>query len=276
MTNRHDAPRLWQVHIIALVLLLGSIGAAAAEEFKIGGTGTALGTMRLLAEAFKAGNPDILITIAPSIGSSGGIKAVASGTIGLAVTSRPMNDIERKLGVVEVEYARTPFVFAVSTKSSVTAITSAELADLYAGKLTAWDDGSPVRVVLRPAVDVDTEMAKRISPAIARGLDAAIARPGMPAFATDQNAADAIEGFPGAVGSSSLAVIVSEKRALRALKLDGREPTLSNAASGANPYYKRVFVVTATQRPAAVSRFLIFVQSPAGRRILESNGQWIP
>jgi phosphate transport system substrate-binding protein len=276
MTNRHDAPRLWQVHIIALVLLLGSFGAAAAEEFKIGGTGTALGTMRLLAEAFKAGNPDILITIAPSIGSSGGIKAVASGTIGLAVTSRPMNDIERKLGVVEVEYARTPFVFAVSTKSSVTAITSAELADLYAGKLTAWDDGSPVRVVLRPAVDVDTEMAKRISPAIARGLDAAIARPGMPAFATDQNAADAIEGFPGAVGSSSLAVIVSEKRALRALKLDGREPTLINAASGAYPYYKRLFVVTATQRPAAVSRFLIFVQSPAGRRILESNGQWIP
>ena len=276
MTNHRDAPRLWRVHIIALALLFGYFGAAAAEEFKIGGTGAALGTMRLLAEAFGAGNSDIRITIAPSLGTSGGIKAVVNGAIGLAVSSRPMKDSERKLGAVEMEYARTPFVFAVSTKSRVTAITSSELADVYAGKITVWADGSLIRIVLRPASDVDSEMVRSISPAIGRGLAAAMARPGMPVSATDQDAADAIEGFPGAVGPSTLAVIVSEKRALRALKFDGREPTPINAASGAYPYYKRLFFVTATQRPAAVSRFLAFVQSPAGRRILESNGQWIP
>jgi len=276
MTNRRDAPRLWLVHIIALVLLFGHFSAAAAEEFEIGGTGTALGTMRLLAKAFTAGNPDIRITIAPSLGTSGGIKAVGSAAIGLAVSSRPMKDSERKLGAVEMEYARTPFVFAVSTKSGVTAITSTELAEVYAGKITAWADGSSIRIILRPASDVDSEMVRSISPAIGRGLAAAMARPGMPVSATDQDAADAIEGFPGAVGPSSLAVIISEKRALRALKLDGREPTPINAASGAYPYYKRLFFVTATKRPAAVSRFLAFVQSPAGRRILESNGQWIP
>jgi phosphate transport system substrate-binding protein len=262
--------------VIALALLLGLSGGAAAEEFKIGGTGAALGTMQLLAEEFTARNPDIRFKIVPGLGSGGAITAVAAGAIGLAVTSRPMDESERKLGAVEMEYARTPFVFAVSTRSRVTAITSGELADIYAGKMVTWADGSPVRIVLRPASDIDTEMVKNISPQIRRGLVAAEARPGVRISVNDQDAAYDLEKIPGAIGPSSLALIVSEKRALRALKLDGREPTPMNAASGAYPYYKRLFLVTGAKRSAVVERLVAFVQSSAGRKILASNGQWIP
>jgi phosphate transport system substrate-binding protein len=276
VSERLYALRRGRACAIALALLLGSTSGAAAEEFKIGGSGAALGTMYLLAEEFTARNPDIRITPVPSLGSGGSIKAVVAGAIGLAVTSRPMNESERKLGAVEIEYARTPFVFALSTKSKVTAITSRELADIYAGRKVTWADGSPVRIVLRPASDIDTEMVKSISPEIRRGLAAAEARPGLQFSVNDQDAANDLERIPGAIGPSSLALIVSEKRALRALKLDGREPTPMNAASGAYPYYKRLFLVTGAKRSAAVERFVAFVQSPIGRKILVSNGQWIP
>ena len=261
---------------MALALLLGFSGGATAEEFKVGGTGAALGTMQRLAEEFTARNPDIRVTTVPSLGSGGSIKAVVAGAIGLAVTSRPMNESERKLGAVEMEYARTPFVFAVSTRSGLNAITSGELADIYAGKMVTWADGSPVRIVLRPVSDIDTEMVRNISPAIRRGIMAAEARPGVQFSVNDQDAANDLERIPGSIGPSSLALIVSEKRALRALKLDGMEPTPRNAASGAYPYYKRLFLVTGTKRSAAVERFVAFVQSPAGRKILASNGQWTP
>jgi phosphate transport system substrate-binding protein len=69
---------------------------------------------------------------------------------------------------------------------------------------------------------------------------------------------------------------MSEHRALRALKLDGKEPTAMNAASGAYPYQKRLFMVTGARRAAVIERFIAFVQSPAGRKILTNNGQWIP
>jgi phosphate transport system substrate-binding protein len=49
-----------------------------------------------------------------------------------------------------------------------------------------------------------------------------------------------------------------------------------NAASGIYPYYKRLFLVTGAKRPAGVERFIAFVQSPEGRKILVNNGQWIP
>ena len=276
VSKHGDASRRGRAYAIALALLLGFFGGAAAEEFKIGGTGAALGTMRLLADEFTATNPGIRVTTVPSLGSGGSIKAVVAGAIGLAVTSRPMNESERKLGAVELEYARTPFVVAVSTKSRVTAITSGELAGIYAGRIAAWADGSPVRIVFRPVSDLDTEMVKNISPAIRRGMVAAEARPGVQFSVNDQDAANDLERIPGSIGPSSLALIVSEKRALRALTLDGMEPTPMNAASGAYLYYKRLFFVSGTKRSAAVERFVAFVQFPAGRKILASNGQWIP
>ncbi len=268
--------RRGRAYAVALALLLASSGGAAAEELRIGGSGAALGTMQLLGEEFTARNPDIRVAIVPSLGSNGSIRAVVAGAIGLALTSRPMDESERRLGAVETEYARTPFVFAVSTRSKVTAMTSAELAGLYAGQTPAWADGSPVRIVLRPASDIDTTMVGNISPEMRRALALAQARPGVQFSVNDQDAADDLERISGAIGPSSLALIVSEKRALRALKLEGREPTPKNAASGAYPYYKRLFVVTGAKRTPAAERFITFVQSPSARTILTSNGQWIP
>ena len=276
VTERRDGSRSARARIAALVLLLGFCGVAAAEEFTLGGTGAALQTMRRLADEFSARNPDIRVAITPNLGSGGGIKALVAGAIALAVTSRPMTESERRLGVVETEYARTPFVLAVSTKSSVAAITSAELADIYAGKMVAWADGSAVRIVLRPPNDVDAEMVKSISPDVRRLLAAAEARPAAQYAVNDQDAADDLERIPGAIGPSSLALIVSEKRALRALKLDGKEPTLANLASGNYPYYKRLFFVTGAKSPPTVARFIAFVSSPAGRKILAGNGHWVP
>ena len=63
-----DAPGRGRVCAIALLLLLGYGDAAAAEGFTIGGTGAALGTMKLLANEFTTGNPGIPVTTVPSNG----------------------------------------------------------------------------------------------------------------------------------------------------------------------------------------------------------------
>lgn len=266
---------------LALVIALASFGfdphgASAAERIRIGGTGSALGTMRILAAEFGKRNPGVEVTIEPSLGSGGGVRAVLDGAIELAVTSRPLNDRERKLGAVEVECARTPFVFAVSRASKVTSITAPELAAIYAGTLATWPDGTPIRVVLRPEGDIDTEIIKGISPEVHRGTLAANARAGTQVAVTDQNAAADIERIPGAIGPTTLAVIVSEMRALRALEFDGIQPSTINAASGQYPYHKRLYMVIGPQHATAVERFIAFVQSADGQATLKKNGLWIP
>ena len=163
-------------------------------------------------------------------------RADIARAIALAVTSRPLNENERRLGVSQLEYARTPFVFAVSAKSAVRSITRIELAGIYSGRILKWPDGSAIRLVLRPPSDVDSEIVKSLTPALEQGLAAAEKRPGVQfSVVTDQDAAGDLERIPGAIGPSSLALILSERRALRALQLDGVEPTPSNAVAGAYP-----------------------------------------
>ena len=262
---------------IALTLLLAvPVHGTAADEIKIGGTGAGLGTMRLLADAFARQVPEVNVSVPPSLGSSGGIRAVVGGALDIAVSSRPLKEDERKLGATEIEYGRTPFVFAVASKSKVTAITNGQLADIYAGRLVNWPDGTRIRLVLRPAGESDTAQVKSMSPDIGRALSEAEKRPGVPFAVSDQNAADDIEKIPGAFGATTLALIASEKRALRALTLDGVEPTPKNAASGAYPHFKTLFLVTGAKRSAPVQRFIAFVQSPAGREILARSGHWTP
>jgi phosphate transport system substrate-binding protein len=275
LSNIGSGRRCFGASMLALLLALAG-SARAGEEIKIGGTGAALGTMQLLAVQFGHSNPGIRIITVPNLGSAGGIKAVSSGAIDLALTSRPLNESEGKLALSQWEYARTPFVFAVSSNSAERAITRRELADIYAGKAAKWADGSAIRLVLRPPSDIDTEMVRSLGPDIAHALAAAEKRPGVQFSVTDQDAAGDLERIPGAIGPSSLALIVSERRALRTLRLDGVEPTPANAAAKTYPLYKHMFFVTGRKRAPAVELFIAFVQSESGRKILSENGHWVP
>jgi phosphate transport system substrate-binding protein len=65
-------------------------GAAYAGEIvRVGGAGSGLGGMRLLAKAFEAGHPGTKVQVFSSLGSSGGIKALLVGSLDLAVSGRP-------------------------------------------------------------------------------------------------------------------------------------------------------------------------------------------
>lgn len=265
-------------HTPSLLATICALAAstAIADEIRIGGTGNALGTMRLLGEAFSNKYPNMKVTVLNSIGTSGAIKAVPKGAIDIGLTSRALSDEELKTGVIPTEYARTLTVLAVSTKSKITAITREQIADLYTGKLTTWPDGTLIRPLLRQPGDDNTKQLKALSPAIEKALILADQRSGLPFAVIDQEAADKIESIPGAIGVTTLALIRSEGRSLRPLKLDNAEPTEKNGATGVYPLIKRFFFITQVAPSAAVQKFIAFVNSPAGREILTHTGHWIP
>lgn len=260
---------------LALAAMLVS-PLAAGDEIKLGGTGNALGTMRLLGDAFTRKYPGTKVVVLSSLGSSGALKAVPRGAIDIGLASRPTTDDERAGGAVSSEYARSLTVFAVAKTSKVSAITGQQYADILTGKLTEWPGGVPIRPILRQAGDDNTKQVASLSPEIAKALDLADKREGLARAVTDQDAADKIESIPGALGLSTLALIKSEARALKALSLDGVEPSLANGASGAYPLVKHFYFVTQPTRAPAVQKFITFVGSPEGHEILTHTGHWLP
>lgn len=260
--------------LLAAGLLLSF--AASADDLRIGGTGNALGTMRLLGEAFSKSIPNVQVNVLSSLGSSGALKAVPKGAIDLGLTSRALSDEERSTGIQAIEYARSATVFAVSIKSKITEITREQIADIYSGRLTNWPDGMPIRPILRQQGDDNTKQIRGLSPDIEKALGIAEQRPGLAFATTDQEAAEKLEAIPGAIGVTTVALIKSESRSLRALKLDGVEPTESNGASGLYPITKSFYLIVPSTPSSNSQQFITFVKSPAGRNILTQTGHWIP
>jgi phosphate transport system substrate-binding protein len=262
----------WTAAILAALLIFGSRNAHA-DTIRISGTGGAIGTIRFLGEAFRKVHPDIQVDIVPGMGSSGAIKAVLAGRLDIGLCSRPATDEERAQGAVDTRYARTPFVFGVHRNVKRTGLTLASVVEIYAGKRNRWEDGSRVRLVLRPPTDSDIPTLKQMSPEMNEAVEIALRREGMIVTQTDQDAADAIENTPGAFGAITLALVLSEKRSIRVLALNGITPSAGAIVEGPYPYTKTFCMVTRKNPPAAVRRFLDFVRSPAAAAILAKYGQ---
>ncbi|OYY53563.1 MAG: hypothetical protein B7X59_07985 [Polaromonas sp. 39-63-203] len=248
---------------------------ATTAVVHVGGSGTGLGAMQLLADAFRKSHPQASFLIVPSLGSGGGIKALRVGAIDVAVISRPLKEKERGPDITAVEYARTPLVFALAVPASVAALTVPELVSIYAGERKTWPDGRPLRLVLRPESESDTDIIRSVSPEMRQAVTGALARPGMIVALTDKASADRLETIPGAFGTTTLAQIVSENRALKPVAIDGVTPSLATLADAKYRYFKTLFTVTGPSTSPLAHEFTAFVHSPAGREILQHNGNWV-
>ena len=256
--------------ILGLILLAPAI--LMAEPIRVGGTGGASRIIVLLAEAYRQKIPTAQIVTLPNIGSRGAKAGVISGAVDVGFSAEPLSPAEAGPGLVAFEYARTALVFATADRGTQ-AMTSQAVIDAYAGKLTTWPDGRRLRLILRPAGDSDTSVLRNISPLFREAVDAALKREGILIAPTDQEAADAIASVPGALGTTTLAIIVGENRTLRPLVLDGVTPSLKTIAGGTYPHTKTIHVITRGQeaRPA-VAGFVQFLQTPEARALVAATG----
>lgn len=246
-----------------------------AEILKIGGTGSALGAMKLLAAEYQKTHQKIIIQVVPSLGSSGGIKALLDGNIDIGLTSRQLTDEERQRGARNEEYATSPFVFITHPKVNKKNVTTLELEAILNNPEASWADGSRIRLVLRPENDVDTKMISSISPAIERAVKSALTRKRMIVANTDQDATKITVRTPGAFSFSTLSEVISENRSVNILSFNGVQPDAKNITGKFYPLFKSLCLVTTSKTGKEAQQFAEFVRSPAARKILIKNGHMV-
>ncbi len=243
----------------------------SAETLRIGGTGVALGGMKLLGAAYEAQHPAISIEILPSLGSSGGVKALMAGAIDLSVSSRPLKSKETAKGATARLYATTPLALVTATSTETSDVTAAQLVAFYTGALTAWPNGKAARIVLRPISETDTQILSGLSPDMGAAVAAAQARDGLLTAVNDQDNAEVLETTPGSLGLVALGQISTEDRDLKVLSFNGALPDAEKPGADNTFLFKSLFVV-ATQTPSAeAQQFLEFVFSEQAQKILKAH-----
>lgn len=276
MTTPSQINKVFLSLLAGLTLCFALINSAlAAESIKIGGTGTGLGTMKLLGEAFERLHPDVKVQIVPGLGRGGGIAALQHGTLDMAVSAAALSHDETASGLSAVEYARTPFVFVVHRNVMKTRLSANELESIYSGATQNWPGGKRIRLVLRPENDTDTKIIAAISPGMGQAMKSARARKGNIIAVTDQESAEAVSGTPGALGTTTLTQVATEKLPLKILAFGGAVPNLTSVSTGNYRLFKSLYLVTTSHVSPAARQFADFVHSPQGAAILAQSGNLV-
>ncbi len=245
------------------------------DVIRINGSGSAMSMLKPLAEAYQHANRHVEIVSGRPLGSSGAVKALLAGALDIAMSSKPLAAEDAAKGARLWSYGRTPLAIVAEKEVPVADLSTRQLEDIFAGRMTRWNQGPTLRLILRPDGDIDTQILRNISPAMNQAISLAQARPGMLVAVTDPEATALISRTQGGCGVAGLASILGDGFPLKILTLDGIKPTTAALADGTYPLAKDIhFITTARTSPAALA-FLEFIYSKPGRALAHKAGVWV-
>ncbi len=263
--------------LAACVLLLagcGSPSGAAGSTVTVAGSTTVMPIAEMAAERFQEATGDRVLV--SGLGSSAGIEAVMNGTADIATSSRGLTAAEEATGeLVTTVVARDGIAVIVNAGNPVGNLSISQLRAVYAGDVTNWSElggpDLPILVVNRDEASGTREAFKSIVMDGTRFDATAAVLPG-----TGQ-VRDVVSRTPGAIGYISIGFVDSAftTSTVKALSIDGVEPTEANVASGAYPVSRSLYLFTKGEPTGEAKAYIDEVLSPDMAQTIRDAG-YIP
>ena len=236
---------------------ISMVGSTSMEKFA-----------NALSEAFMEKYPKVTVT-AEFVGSGAGIEAVSNGTADIGNSSRNLKDEEKAKGVAENIVAIDGIAVVVDPANTVEDLTKDQLTSIYDGTVTNWKDvggnDAPLGVVGREAGSGTRGAFEELLK-----LEDACK------YSNELDSTGAVmakvASTPGSIGYVSLDVLDDT---VKALKLDGAEPTEENIKAG-KYFLSRPFVMATkgeiSEQSDLVKALFDFIYSDEGSELVKSVG----
>lgn len=263
--------------IIMLLLVVAISTLALADTLVIKGSNTVYPVAQLWAEALNEINPDIEVSI-EGAGSSTGVKALLNGQTDIANSSRWLKSSEieqmNKNGKYFVPYvvAYDGIAIIVSKDLPIDNITIDQLYDIYSGKAKTWkelDSSLPKKRIVVYSRDNASGTFEYFSEHVMKKAKMA---PQVQLLPSTRAEVEQVKQNKYAIGYIGMGYITDE---VKALKVEGIEPTVANVNAGTYPVSRPLFMfVDATNGfPTGVAaEFLRFALSPEGQAMTLEAG----
>ncbi len=252
---------------------------AGRATLTIKGSDTMVILAQRWAEAFMAESPDVAVQVSGG-GSGTGIAALINGTTELANASRPMKDREkaqlqqaRGRDAHETAVALDALAVYVQRDNPVQSLTLAQLKGIFRGQITRWSElGGPARPLILYSRANNSGTYAYFKEHVLEDEDFATTAQTLPGTAAVINAVSRDVngiGYGGIAYAEGVRTIPVSREGEAPV-----EPTLANATSGRYPLARYLYVYTAGAPSGLAARYLEFVLSPAGQRIVEGVGYY--
>ena len=271
--------RMKKFALAALACIFAASAAVAAPldafkgqkgEVDIAGGTAHIPVMQEAAKRIMTANPDIRITVAGG-GSGVGVKQVGEGLVEIGNTGRPLKAEEvEKYGLKTFPFAIDGVAVVVHPSNAVAELTFAQVADIYAGKITNWKEvgGADAKINLYVREDGSGTREVFTDKAIKGGEVAASAN------VVNSNGAmkTAVAKDKNAIGYVGIGHI---DESVKAPKLEGMTATQENAANGSYTVVRDLFMNTKGDPQGLTALFIDYIYSPEGAEIIADCG-YIP
>jgi phosphate transport system substrate-binding protein len=267
-TNRTFARFLLTLGLIPLLALAGC-SRRATRTLTVTGSTTILPIAEVSAEDFDAAHPGVRILVS-GVGSSAGIESVASGSSDIGTSSRDLKPQEASLGLVDTPIAYDIIAVIVNPDNPVRNLTKTQIRDIFEGKITNWKDvggpDTPIGLVNRDEASGTREAFSKAVLGTAKFDPNAAVLPG-----TGQVRA-VVAGARGAVGYISYGFVT---RDVRAVAIDGVEPSSETAVSGAYPLRRLLHFLTKGEPTGLAKEYTDYVLSQSVQKTVVTDAGFI-
>lgn len=252
--------------MLSICLLLAAAAApAAAETFKIPGSGGPQSLLRDAAAAFAKAKPGVTVEIPESVGTGGGYKAVGEGEAAMGRVTRPPKGKELDYGLEYLLFARTPIVFHVHPGVKLKGLTAAQTVDLFTGRIANWKEvGGPdekVRIVTRQPGESNLTLIQKAIP----GWKDLVVTERSKMTNTDQEMPAVVADNAGAIGFGP--INEANDKGLLSLAIDGVSPL-----APAYPVQSDLALIFRKDKlTPGMKAFIDFLFSAEGEKIVRAN-----
>ena len=259
-------------------LLTATAQAGPLDAFKglsgaldIAGGTAHIPVMKGAAKNIMAAYPDIRITVAGG-GSGVGVQKAGEGLVQIGNTGRPLKDAEvEKYGLKSFPFAIDGVAVVVNPANKAGALSKAQLADIFAGKVTNWKDvggkDAPISLYGRE----DGSGTREVFEGKALGKGAALSAK---INVVNSNGAmkTAVAQDPNAIGYVGIGHLDAK---LKGVVLDGMTPSQAGAADGTYGVTRLLYMNTKGEPQGITRGFVDYIFTPAGQEIVSKAG-YIP
>ncbi len=239
---------------------------------RLKGSDTMVQLARRWAAAYMTRTPNVSV-YAEGGGSSTGIRALLEGTTDIAMTSRLIipgeaSRLARRFKSLGISYlvAKDAISFYVHPSNPARNFSLDQIRDIFSGRITDWatlgGDSARITLVLRPPTSGTYWYIKNhILKPFDYGGD-------MIYLPTTQEIVNYIETHPHAIGFGG----IGYGRQIYHARVNGISPTEETIRNDQYPVARYLYLYTVDTPSRPISRFIDWVVSPAGQRIVREAG----
>ena len=261
--------------VIAAVMLVALLAGCSKDGMSgtvnTDGSTSMADVMGALTEAFREKKPDITVNYSGT-GSGSGISGVLDGTCDIGLSSRALKAEEEEKGAVAHVVALDGVAIVVNPKNAVAELTTAQIADIFTGKIKNWselggadapiavygrEDGSGTRTAFEEIVGVEGACVYTNE------------------YGSTGDVIGNVTGNENAIGYASLSAV---NDTVTAVKVNGVAPSESTVKDGTYTIQRPFVMVTkeGVELSEAAQAFLDFATSAEAAAYIAAAGAVYP